>query len=341
MGGQQLVGAPNPVAISGEDFGKIAAAPTTYDAGNALELNGIADTLTQGGFGHSFQDYVSKQIGIYAANQDWANDPEVRSLYIDWIVNPTMSQEEVTAKLQQTGWWKSRTQEQQQYSQSSPADQAKSDQAMAAKLVNDYFQQTGETISVADPQIQAWAHDIASGTTTESVVIETKIRPIALQKPESPWARQLREEHKQEGQYSVDITGTAEKLRQYYQQWGVPPPDGATLTGLATKIVNNELSEADAQKQVQTMAQTLYPWKDPNVDTQTAAQPWLNTYSRVLERPASGIFDPQIQEALNSGTPIYQFEKQLKKRPEWLNTNNAKETMVGIAGKIGQMMGFS
>lgn len=88
------------------------------------------------------------------------------------------------------------------------------------------------------------------------------------------------------------------------------------------------------------------------------AQPYLATYSQILEVPETGINwyeDKLVQEALqyrpyggsggtgvesNGAMPVYQFQQKLRQDPRWKMTNNAIDSTADVLTKIGKDWGF-
>lgn len=287
----------------------------------------------------TFQDWFDRTISVATGGASWVSDPEMRRIYADWVVNPQLSSDEIQGRIRQTNYWRSQTDAQRSFNDSSPAEQARLINEAAASLAERYFALTGKTTSLADPDLQNWARQVASGLQGAGWIVETYIKPLALQNPESPWARTVRTEAEQQLQRGVDVENQAEQVRQLYRRWAVPVSDEAARQW-ALDIVANVRSQADLLQQLQDQSKVLYPWKDPAMETSVAAEPWMSTYARVLERPAPDIFDPVLQQALTAGSPVYQFEQDLKRRPEWLQTKNAREALPTAAFQIGRLMGF-
>jgi hypothetical protein len=323
------VGAYGPAqTISPDEFYRT---PGLIHGGVVQEVLGITQP--------TFQDWFDKTISTATAGASWAHDPEMRSIYADWVVNPQVSADEIQARIRQTNYWKSQTDAQRNFNDASPAEQARLVNEAAADLAERYFQLTGTTVDLANPELRGWAQQVASGAQGAGWIVEQFIKPLALQNPESPWSRTVRSEHEQQRQRGVDVENRAEQVRQLYRRWAIPVSDEVARQW-ALDITANLKSDADLIQQLQQQAAVLYPWKDPQMETMVAAEPWMATYSRVLERPMPDIFDPVLQQALTSGAPVYQFEQDLKRRPEWLQTKNAKESLSTAAFQLGRLMGF-
>ncbi len=121
-------------------------------------------------------------------------------------------------------------------------------------------------------------------------------------------------------------------------RWGVKL-DEPTVKSWATGIVTLTKSEDDLVEYFKNQSAILYPWKDREMETESAAQPWIQTYSRVMERQAD-LFNPKVQAALQQGQPVFEFEKQLKASPEWEQTRNFQDAATQVLGDVGARMGF-
>lgn len=301
------------------------------NGGNATELAGIRDP--------SYQDWLNRQVLLLTGgNAELANDLDVKRLIIERAAE-NISDAELSVRLRETDYWKSRTERQSQWNDLSPAEQEYQVNQVAADLVNQWFQNVGSPVSITDPTLRDFARKVASGQSSAAYVIETWIKPQALNNQESPWSRTVRSEEESQLQRGVDVENSAQQVQDLYTRWGVPYSDDV-LRKWANDLTSKTASDADLQQWLQAQAAVLYPWKDKNVETRVAAEPWLQTYARVLERPAPDIFNAKIQEALVSGTPTYDFEQRLKASPEWLQTRNAVDSLVPAAAEVGRRMGF-
>jgi hypothetical protein len=155
----------------------------------------------------------------------------------------------------------------------------------------------------------------------------------------SPYNRQIADELKAEKTPAIDIENTAMRIRNTLDDWGVSWSEG-TIQDWARNIVNKDSSDDDLMETLKNQAQVAYAWKPRDMSTKDAAAPWLETMTRVMEKPAN-LFDPQVQKALTAGQPVWEFEQDLKKSDAWLGTKNAREQLTTLAGSVGKMMGFS
>lgn len=333
---QGLENLPPAVVVSAEQFSAMLG--RNIRGGAIQELFTMADDFDGQNF--TYADWVRKTLDTYAGSASWIKDPEVVQIYIDYLTNPDLVTEaELQARLRKTNWWKNRTTEQAAWDDLSPADQAQQIASTATTLAEQHLRIVGQYLSVTDPKIQAWAKDVASGVKTLGQVIG-EMRDIALQDPESPWSQEVRRIEESRFDRQVTIEDKTEDVRDLYLRWGIPATD-ETLRQWASDIVSKKRSVSDLIGWLRQQAQVLYPWKDPNVETRAAAEPYIQTYARIMERPAPSLFDRNIQQALSQGMSLYDYEVYLKSQPEWLTTKNAQDELIQGFSLVGQLMGFN
>jgi hypothetical protein len=107
----------------------------------------------------------------------------------------------------------------------------------------------------------------------------------------------------------------------------------------ARGIVEKVNSDDDLLQLVKQQAASLYPNKDPELETYQYAQPYLQTYQRVMERNGS-LTTAEIQQALTAGTAPWEFEQNLKRNPNWMGTRNGQNEVNALVGEIGRRMGY-
>lgn len=305
----------------------------SVDGGSAAELTTVAQNF--GSFSGFWESVLNQTIG--SANPA-RNDPGVRKVIAEFAGRPDMSQAELENKLRATSYWNSRTEGELQWNSISEAERVARRQTTAAQMAQQWFTFGGEQVSTTDQRVTQLLEDVASGKMGIGAWTETFLKPRLG--AESPWNRQVREEQIAQRARGVDIENTANQVRQTAQRWGLNWNE-QTILHWATGLVDKTSSDKDLIDTFSAQAQVLYPWKDPNIETLTAATPWIDTYSRVMERDGT-LQTPEIQKALSTptGTPVWEFEKGLKQTSGWLETRNARADMVGAAHKAGQLMGF-
>lgn len=152
-------------------------------------------------------------------------------------------------------------------------------------------------------------------------------------------------------------TGTAgqtvQSVQQLAQQYYTPISNGQiqkyTRQVLAGNLDPSTLS-ATFQKQAISMAPYLKAQIESGQTVADIMDPYKQMMATTLELDPDGIKneDPSIMKALQSKDangnlglmPLYQFQQQLYNDPRWLNTDNAKQSLVSTTGDILQKMGL-
>jgi hypothetical protein len=109
----------------------------------------------------------------------------------------------------------------------------------------------------------------------------------------------------------------------------------------ANKIQAEQIDENTAYSMIRESAASAFPqFADKiksGVDLKTIADPYVQSMSKILEIPDTGIdlFDPTVRSALSyRGTDgnvatksLYDFETELKNDPRWAYTKNARDSL--------------
>lgn len=320
----------------GITYGTAAWLNQTVDGGHVNELTTVRTTF--GSFQKFWDSIINQVLG---PKNPARNDPGVLRVIAELAGRPDMSEAELQNKLQATEWFNKHTQAQLEWNSLSDAEKNLRRQDTASRMAQTWFQMTGEQIAV-----DAWLGNarkngleaIASGGMTFGTWVEDIVKPNALKNPESPWSRDVRTEEEAQRQRGVDIENTAHQIRSQLERWGLQWSE-ATLQSWAREIVEKKKSDKDLMDQIRTQAAVLYPWKDPNIETATAAQPWIQTYNRVMEREGS-VLTPEIQNALQRGVTVNDFITELKQSGAWMETSNAREELFSMADQIASHMGY-
>ena len=155
------------------------------------------------------------------------------------------------------------------------------------------------------------------------------------------------------GHFGGEAGKSEEELRQYAMSQGIRVSD-STITNWVRNIAVNNSTVENYKAYVQTQAQnTFAPFADQIKQGQTVAdlaQPYIQQMGQTLELdPAAlNIFDPTIRKAMTSVgpdgkpamTPLWQFETNLKKDPRWLQTDNAKSSLLSAGTQVLKDFGF-
>jgi hypothetical protein len=145
------------------------------------------------------------------------------------------------------------------------------------------------------------------------------------------------------------------QLRQYAYQMGIKIGDG-TIDGWLKGILNGSKTIEDYKGYIQKQAISAFPTLAEDIKgglmVRDIASPYMEAMGRILEVNAEqlDLYDPTIRRAMTSVNsesgkaetkPLWQFEEELRKDPRWLKTNNARESINGVAHQVLQSWGFS
>ncbi len=309
-----------------------------FDAMAPINGGDVEELLfTKSTFGTFKGFWDSLLAQVMGPNNPARNDPEVLRVIADFAARPDMSTAELQNKLQATQWYQNSTRAELEWNGLSDAEKEKRLGEAAANARDTWFQYTGQLVDENDPRIANYVEELASGRLGFGA-FSAMVRDQALGIVESPYARQVRGEQEQQRQRGVDIENTAQNIRETLQRWGLSWTNDEVMRW-AGRIVSKEASDDDLMTSIQRSAAVLYPWKDPEQETLQAAQPWLQTYERVMERTGS-LETSAVQKALTSGQPVWEFEQEMKKSDEWLTTKNAASEMTSMVSEMGRKLGF-
>ncbi|MFF5471044.1 hypothetical protein [Streptomyces achromogenes] len=73
------------------------------------------------------------------------------------------------------------------------------------------------------------------------------------------------------------------------------------------------------------------------------AAPYIKSVSDLLELPETDVdlFNSHVADAMHKATPLWQFEQQVRSDPLWKKTNNARESMFGVAHQVAKDFGLA
>ena len=303
------------------------------DGGSAAELDSVVDRF-DGPAG--FQDMLNHVLDLTFGDNPARGDADVLRVMMEYVGRPDMTDQELDRLLQGTTWFQERTAGQLAWNDLSEAEQNQRVTETATRLGQVWFTYVGEAIDYRE--LAEDARKIASGEMGEGEWTESIAKQAALKNPDSPWARRLRDEEQAQNQYGVDVDNQTGVVRDLTSRWGIQWSDDA-LAEWGEKLAMGEASQQDLRTILQEQAQVLFPWKSPELETRTVAEPWVQTYRRVMEREVD-LFDPSIQRALANGQGLADFEEELKMSDQWLSTSNARDTLLDEATSIGRRMGY-
>lgn len=145
-------------------------------------------------------------------------------------------------------------------------------------------------------------------------------------------------------------------IREYARDMGIPVTNDYVLSQVSG-IVAGTTTLAGSRAYIQTQAEMAFPaYKamiQQGMTVGEIAVPYLTAQSRLWEIDPNKIdlFDPTLRKALTATAPgdpntpitvsLDDFENQLRRDPKWLQTNNAREGMLGTAHTVLNDLGLT
>lgn len=128
----------------------------------------------------------------------------------------------------------------------------------------------------------------------------------------------------------------------------------ATLANWGKSIASGNTSAETLERSVRNMAKSLAPGYakelDAGMDLSDIVSPYVESKAKILEMNPADIdmFDPDIRKAVSGvgkdGKPtsqsLWQFEQDMRSKPEWLKTQNAQDSVMSTAKKVLTDFGF-
>jgi hypothetical protein len=141
-------------------------------------------------------------------------------------------------------------------------------------------------------------------------------------------------------------------ISQYAYSQGVTLSDQA-VKNQAQLIARGLMTQEDAQQQVREAAISTFPGYANQINAGATmtniAQPYAQVASSLLEQPSSkySVTNPLIRSALNkvndqgqpAGQSLSDFENSIRQSPQWLQTNNARDSLYQTGASVLKAMG--
>jgi len=117
----------------------------------------------------------------------------------------------------------------------------------------------------------------------------------------------------------------------------------------AREVVSGRSTQSTVEDQIRRQAAARYSaYRDQILAGQNVmdlASPYLKTVSTLLELPESDVdlFNAHVAKAMTAKgtTPLWQFETDVRSDPLWKKTNNARESMFGVAHQVLNAFGVT
>lgn len=242
------------------------------------------------------------------------------------------------AELKNTGWWKTTANSVRQYQilkTSDPATLGQRRQALMAQI-HDSAMQMGSVMSTK--QMSRIAENALMFSWNDA-----QVRDVL-------------------GSYTKTVNGVfngqtgtdIDAVKQTAWRNGVNV-SSATLQNWAQQMAKGNMTASYYQDYVRKQAKALAPGYthelDSGMDLIDIAQPYIQSKAKLLEKnPADmDLFDPDIRGALSAkdsngkptSTSLWEFEQQMRKKPEWLKTQQAQDSTMATGHQVLKDMGFA
>jgi hypothetical protein len=213
---------------------------------------------------------------------------------------------------------------------------------MGASLTN------AQLTTIASTVLHSGMSDKAITTTLAHYIVATN--PNVVQDPGAPGSVPT----------GRVLAGDAAKFQQQLTQLAADNGLRHTqdyYTKAAQAVVGGTSTWDDYAQSIRQEAALKYPsFADRLVKDGQSVKDLASSYTKAMDgllEQADGtttIFTPEINKALTSldpktqqptQKPLWQFENEVRQDPRWLKTNNARESMNGVASKVLKDFGFA
>jgi len=261
-------------------------------------------------------------------------DPELKKL-LAAAVKAQWSPEEFSARFMNSGWYKNHSSSLKDLLALKAKEPAEYNKRMSDSLANMQTEAGKLGITVDPARLKSMATNAVlyawdQGQIDRAFAAEMKYNP--------------------NGQPGGDVGSMQSQIRQNAADYGITLGD-QDIFSMAQKIVGGSLDQEGALEHIKQLAAGRYPGLQDEIkkglSVREAASTYVQSQARILEVDPNQIdlaTDPNLQKALQArgpdgkpipgGVPLWQYEQQLKQDPKWLQTNNARQDMNGVANKV-------
>ena len=149
--------------------------------------------------------------------------------------------------------------------------------------------------------------------------------------------------------FGGDIIGDTSSLKSYANSFGVGKYLGQAYWDQKSRdLFTGTTTTDDIQAEIRATAASAFPGYSDQINNgisvDSIASAYKGAMANVLERDADSITfeDPTLRAALQyigpdgkpAVKPLWQFEKELRSKPEWEYTNNARNTIDSLSLKV-------
>ena len=262
------------------------------------------------------------------------SDPELQNLFSEAVAD-NWNQDQFDSALQETNWWKNNSATARQNLTVMSTDPA----SWSAQVTNATAQVQQLASQLGVPVSKAIVQNVAT-TATIFGYDEAQIQGVLASYLQASKGNQY-------GGYAGQVSLA---IQEYAADMGVPVTPQYVAN--AVQSVTAGSSSLNAYRAyIQTQSALAFPAYAEQINQGITmgqiAQPYATSMAEILEQNPSSISlaQPLLRAAMQSATPeqiptVTEFEQQLRKNPLWLNTNNARESMMAVGNSILGDMGL-
>lgn len=312
-------------SIGGQNgFAALPAARPSFDWWSAMGVN--SPNLNQ----------ANQNVGLIKAFI--SNDPELMNLYSEAVAG-SWTQDKFISELQGTNWWKTHADVVRQNLTTKATDPATWNQT----ILND----RSKVQEMADKLGVPLSSDSLTNVTNTAALFG--YNDAQIQSMLSGYLKDI------QGGWFGGYAGQVQlAIKEYAADMGIPVSDDFVNRNVQS-IVGGSQSLNAIRAQIATQAAAAFPaYADQINKGMTVGQiaiPYANALSQILEQNPNSVDlqNPILRQALQAkddkGVPmvtqLYDFEKQLRQNPMWLQTNNAREGLMTGAQQVLNDLGLN
>lgn len=321
----------------------LAAARSANETVTQQDIAALTSTSYSSGSGgastQANDDAVKREIeDRYGAYMWLLDDKEVGSLVREAIAGG-ISFAEFQSRLQQTNWWRTRSESQRKWDATYATDPAE-----AARLLNQRR---------SDIQRAASTYGVNLSLERASAIAFTSLR---LGWRDDEWQRSILGEARYQRRQGGQLGSTQMDVEQIAASYGVNAPDQRTFN-FARDVLSGKQTMDGVKADYANQAKILFPGYREQLEAgatvRDIARPYLDQASRLLEIDPDNIdlTDPRFQRPLQGSGDKGKSQAMSMadwtdllindKRYGWESTKNARDLATQFADRIGSMFGGS
>jgi len=311
----------------------------------ARRIGGVTNAAGQGAYSNTDTNNVAPKLSPQELASEYGfaysflnSNPDLKGLF-NQAVSGSWTADKFTAELKNTNWWKDNSASARETLQEQSTDPATYNAKLSAMQIQ--IQQMAGQMGAAIPagKLGSIAKTAIISNMDEGQLSNLLGTYVTFQN---------------NGTLGGAAGAFQHQITQYATQMGVGVSD-QSVKNQAQMIARGLMTSDDAMENIRQSAISAYPAYATQINggstMQDIAQPYMQVASQLLEQPDSSynVNTPLIQGALNkvnaqgvpTGMSLTDFENSIRQSPDWLKTQNAQSSIMGVAHSVLQNMGFS